>query len=106
MGYSLTIQYEDGGLDMGSGQPGWRWCSQRSGSTFWQTAEAGQKNAKGQQCARLKERQIKLGSQRDAKVTGNSPERNVFGWISPAKFSYNARPPVPPMLFDPLLIGA
>jgi hypothetical protein len=89
---------------MGSGQPGGRWCSRRNGST-WKTA-AGQKKAKGQQCARLKERQLKLGSQRDAKVTGNSPERNVFGWISLAKLNYNARPPLPPMLFDPLLIGA
>jgi hypothetical protein len=77
----------------------------RNGTTLWQTGEAGQTNTKGQQCARLKERQLKLGSQRDAKVTGNNPQRNVFGWISLAKLGYNALPPVPPMPFDPLLIG-
>jgi hypothetical protein len=72
-----------------------------SGKILWATGEAGQKNSSGQECARLKQRELKLGSKRDATVTGNSPERNVFGWLSLAKLSYNATPPV---LVDPLLV--
>ena len=76
----------------------------RDGKIFWKTGETGQKNSRGQECGRLKERELKLGSQRDGRVTGNAPERNVFGWISLAKLRYNAMPPIPPVLVDPLLV--
>jgi hypothetical protein len=48
--------------------------------TYWNTAEAGQTNDAGKQCARLKRRrQLLIGS--TLKVSGNSPERNVIGWV-------------------------
>jgi Hemopexin len=50
------------------------------GNYWWNTAEAGQTNDAGKQCARLKRRQ-RLISGNTLKVSGNSPERNVIGWV-------------------------
>jgi hypothetical protein len=80
----------------------------KDGKIFWRTAEAGQKNSQNKQCARIKERELKLGKTKGAKLSGNSPEREIIGWISLAELTYNSMPPIPPVPpppFDPLLSG-
>jgi hypothetical protein len=61
-----------------------------------------------QECARRKERELKLGLSTGAKLGGNAPERDVVGWISLAELSYNFMPPYPPIApppDDPILLG-
>jgi len=48
--------------------------------TVWNTAEAGQTNEHGHQCARLKRRRPLVGSGA-LRVSGNTPERTIIGWV-------------------------
>lgn len=76
--------------------------------TFWRTAEAGQKNSSGRECARPGQRELLLGKSTGARVTGNTPQREIFGWISLAELSYNFMPPfppIPPPPLDPILLN-
>jgi hypothetical protein len=52
-----------------------------AGRTWWDTAEAGQTNQAGAQCARNKQRELKVTAGGRLLVSGNSPERFVNGWI-------------------------
>ena len=65
---------------------------QRDGYTYWRSADAGQRNAANQQCARFSERELLIQGKNAVVRRSNGTERTVFGWLPLGNLTFGMPP--------------
>jgi len=67
---------------------------QRNGRIYWRGADAGQRNAAKQECARYSQRELLIQGKNAVVRSSNGTERTVFGWLPLRNLTFEM-PPMP-----------